>query len=130
MKILVVDDEKDLLEMLELFLEGRGDTTFVAENGASALVLYEEEAQSIDVALIDHKMPIMNGIELIGHIRKLNPALPIILMSGDLEVTQEEVKHLSLFEVISKPAKLSTMEATFCKVESTLSHREDGDQHT
>lgn len=83
LRILVVDDEPAIHEVVELFLEGEGVSLGFASNGAEALVQVLE--RDYDLVITDRNMPIMGGDELASQIRKLAPAMPILLISGHAE---------------------------------------------
>ena len=79
-KILVVDDEAPIRELLRLAFQTRGYEVAEAENGAVALEQHEKFRPS--VVIIDLIMPGMEGIEAIRHLRKRDPELRIIALSG------------------------------------------------
>jgi len=81
-KILIVDDEEDLLDIAAFFLEELGCKTLVAEDGPSALKILEQEPD-IDLMFSDVVMPnSMNGYELAQKARKSHPKIKILLTSG------------------------------------------------
>jgi len=79
-RILVVDDEAMLRRTLRAMLEKAGHTVAEAEDGREGLELFS--AQPFDLVLTDIIMPNREGVETIGDIRRLNPKVPIIAMSG------------------------------------------------
>jgi CheY-like chemotaxis protein len=81
--ILLVDDNLDGLLVRRSLLEELGYRVQSARNGEDGLKLFE--ANSFDVVVTDYRMPRMNGVELIGRIRQLNPNARIILLSGFVE---------------------------------------------
>lgn len=78
-KILIAEDDNDILEILSLYLESNGFQVYLAHNGQEALELFEKE--NISIALVDIMMPIINGYELIKTFRKKNN-IPIIIVSA------------------------------------------------
>ncbi len=80
-KILVVDDDPFVAEMLAMILEDEGYGIETAESGEDAL---EKFNASPDIGLLisDMNMPGMSGLELIAAIRAANPAIPVILLTG------------------------------------------------
>ncbi len=78
-KILVVDDEKDIRDIVGIYLESNGYTTIKAENGKEALELLEKE--NTDLALLDIMLPDIDGISLCLKIRA-NKNIPIIMLSA------------------------------------------------
>jgi CheY-like chemotaxis protein len=79
-KILLVDDNRDGLIVRKSLLEEVGCSVHVAVNGEEALKLFQ--SSPFEVVVTDYRMPRMNGVELIGHIRKLDPNARVILLSG------------------------------------------------
>jgi DNA-binding NtrC family response regulator len=80
LRILLVDDEEELVYTLADRLEFRGYHAMAALNGADAIKKANEG--DFDVAVIDVKMPEINGIEVMKMIKKLHPKLNVILMTG------------------------------------------------
>ncbi len=80
MRILVVDDNDDIRQMLRLLLEQEGHEIREAANGKLALKLLAQEA--VDLIVTDIIMPEMEGIDLIMAIRSVKPDAKIIAISG------------------------------------------------
>lgn len=81
-RILIVDDNKMGLSARRSVLEAVGHTVSIAGSGVEALELFNSGDDLFDLIVTDYKMPKMTGVELIAEIRKVKPALPIILISG------------------------------------------------
>lgn len=79
-RLLLVDDEPELLESLATALARRGMTVTTAESGEAALRLIG--AQGFDVALLDAKMPGMDGITLLRLIKKAQPLVEVLVLTG------------------------------------------------
>jgi two-component system response regulator AtoC len=80
--ILVVDDDRDYLELAAFRLGGAGyPRVTLAEDGAEALALFESGA-AVDLALIDVNLPEMDGRELLGHVRRASPATECIMVTA------------------------------------------------
>ncbi|MBF0450053.1 MAG: sigma-54-dependent Fis family transcriptional regulator [Candidatus Magnetomorum sp.] len=90
--ILIVDDEKNYPFVLSAVLEEEGYNTITASNGVEALE--KIKAHDIDLVLTDIKMPGMDGMALMSHIKAHNPDIPIIIMTahGTVERGEEAVK--------------------------------------
>jgi PAS domain S-box-containing protein len=80
--ILVVDDEKYILHLVETILTKRGYEGITAASGKEGLALFENRGEEIDGVLIDLTMPGMSGLELLKALRHRRPDLPVVLMSG------------------------------------------------
>jgi len=83
-KILVVDDEDDVREVLKLHLEGAGYHILEAENGEVAISVLRSEDNMINVGLIlcDIRMPKVNGVECIDFLRREAPGIPVVVVTG------------------------------------------------
>jgi len=80
--VLVVDDEAGIRSLIQTSLEELGYTVLTAENGRQALELFERSSDEITMVLLDMVMPVMDGAETAGAIQSINPAVPILIMSG------------------------------------------------
>jgi DNA-binding NtrC family response regulator len=78
--ILVVDDELLIRDLLYDFFSEQGWDIVVAESGDRALELLKEK--NIDVVLTDIKMPEMDGLSLVSHVKQTHPDIPIVVMTG------------------------------------------------
>ena len=109
-KILVVDDEQGILDLLVEGLSDEGFDVKSANNGASALVqIYREQP---DIVLLDLMIPVVNGYQVLRELRN-NPTtkrLPIILLTAVSPAEGEQVAiQLGANYYMNKPWKLSTM---------------------
>ena len=86
-RVLVVDDESQMRELLCQALEGRGHTVDQAADGREALRRFAQ--QQPDLVITDLVMPEMEGIETIQALRRKCPAIPIIAISGGGRVEPE-----------------------------------------
>ena len=89
-EILIVDDEVNFRLLLAEVLVEQGYRVTTAHNGQEALRLLELSNRSPDLITIDVNMPVTDGIELQERISKINPRIPLVMISGSLP------KHLSL----------------------------------
>lgn len=83
--ILLVEDEETMRDLLQMLLEGRGYRVIVTRNGTEALEVYKHSGKTIRVVISDIEMPGLNGAELYWQIRKMNPMVNMIMMSGFLD---------------------------------------------
>ena len=102
--ILLVEDEDQVRLIAKALLIKIGFTVLEAVNGKEALELYQKNATDITLVMTDMGMPIMDGYELFSELKKLNPALPIIVSSGygDAEVGSR-LGSDNIAGLISKP---------------------------
>ncbi|MGD0585927.1 MAG: response regulator [Oryzomonas sp.] len=107
-RILVVDDDPFVVELLAIILEADGYEVDTAENGEDALAKF---TASPDIGLIisDMNMPGMTGLELIGQIRAYKSSIPAILLTGtdDVDPGQEVDEYLLKDENIQDNISLS-----------------------
>lgn len=90
MRILVIDDEEMIRTLAVKILEKAGHAVMTAESGREGIELVERNPEMIDVAIVDHTMPGLTGMETIREIRRLSSQLPCILSSGNIV----ELSHL------------------------------------
>ncbi|TVM18766.1 histidine kinase [Oceanidesulfovibrio indonesiensis] len=79
-KILIIDDDRPLLDSFSAFLEDSGFETLTAPDGKSGLDLFRQRRP--DLVLLDMRMPGTHGLEVMNEIRELAPDTPIIVVSG------------------------------------------------
>jgi two-component system cell cycle sensor histidine kinase/response regulator CckA len=80
--VLVVDDDELFCCVLTGLLEIQGYRAVVAMDGAEALRMVEQRGQEFDAVLVDLTMRPMNGRQILAQLKRLNPALPVVMMSG------------------------------------------------
>ena len=102
-RILLVDDEKDFVEMLSLRLNEVGEKVTTAHSGKECLETLENK--EIDVVILDIKMPGMDGMETLGEIKKKFPLVEVIMLTGhgSTETAVEGMK-MGAFDYLMKPA--------------------------
>jgi DNA-binding NtrC family response regulator len=104
-KFLIVDDEPDMCWALEHILEKNGFLTKRALSGSEALTLIEPE--HFRLAFVDAKLPDIDGLELARQIRKIDPDIRIIIVSGyfykDDVVIQKALEEGLICGFIGKP---------------------------
>ncbi|HYR85219.1 MAG TPA: sigma-54 dependent transcriptional regulator [Terriglobia bacterium] len=91
-RLLVVDDDIQMLSALEAALRRKGHTVETASNGIDAASKLEKE--TVQAVITDLRMPGMNGLELLQHIRRTKPAMPVIVLSayGTVPMAVEAIK--------------------------------------
>jgi signal transduction histidine kinase/ActR/RegA family two-component response regulator len=103
-KILVVDDEPQVLNLLRLTLESLGYTVTSTLNSIDALNEFSQSPDNFDLVITDMTMPKMTGLQLSHEIRILRPDMPIIICSGFSEqLTKEKIEILGIKGVVMKP---------------------------
>lgn len=100
--ILTIDDQPVFRRSLRIYLEDKGYVVLEAENGEVGLRLYATE--TIDLILLDLRMPEVSGLEVLSEIRKTNDELPVIVISGAGEIKDVvEALRLGAIDFIQKP---------------------------
>ncbi|MEM7531012.1 MAG: response regulator [Chloroflexota bacterium] len=111
-KILVVDDDLSVLDAMQDLLEAEGIDVLTAINGREAVSIYEENASSIDLVILDIQMPILNGIEAMKRIYELSSEQKIILMSGYSHHMASPYTPHDYYAFIEKPFEVNSFLAT------------------
>ncbi|RMG60319.1 MAG: sigma-54-dependent Fis family transcriptional regulator [Gammaproteobacteria bacterium] len=107
-RVLIVDDEPDIRELLEITLQRMGLETVSAPDLASGHALLAE--QDIDLCLTDMRLPDGNGIELVEHIQQQHPEVPVAMITayGSMDSAVAALKA-GAFDFVSKPVDLTML---------------------
>ena len=92
MRILVVDDDRDILQLVSIHLKREGYTVYQASDAEAALALLEH--QDVDLAIVDAMMPGMNGFEL-TRILARDMEVPVILLTAKGQLADKEKGFLA-----------------------------------
>jgi two-component system response regulator PilR (NtrC family) len=103
--ILVVDDEKSMREILEIFLTSEGYKVSVAENGEKAIDAVKKDIY--DLVITDMNMPKVGGLELLKNVKQLNPDTIVVIITafGTTESAVEAMK-MGSYDYIQKPFQM------------------------
>jgi two-component system, chemotaxis family, chemotaxis protein CheY len=119
--ILVVDDEPDLLEIMAEWLRREGCNVLVAENGAEALSLVQDN--HIDVVVSDIHMPVMDGVTMLQKIKSASTYLPsVMFITGFYDIEPREAYELGAEAMMSKPIERKQLLSVVARI---LTARED-----
>lgn len=103
-KIMVVDDEKSILDSIEEFLKDYGYTVTTFSNGAEAFEEFKKSPDEFDLVITDMTMPHMTGDKLSAGILKIKKDIPIILCTGYNEnISKDKALELGIKQYIQKP---------------------------
>ncbi|MEN0036037.1 MAG: response regulator [Cellvibrio sp.] len=106
-KVLVVDDQPEVLDTAAQLFRALGYDVFAANNGRDAIELLQRH-KDLNLLFSDIVMPGMSGLELARIAMEMNPALKIILATGyTAEMVEKQAEYSAQFTVISKPYKIS-----------------------
>jgi two-component system, cell cycle sensor histidine kinase and response regulator CckA len=104
LKILLVDDSLAWLRLARELLTSSGYQVHTCEDPREALSLVKENSQKIDLVITDLQMPCMDGIELAAELRKINPALPVLLTSAAMfQLPPDKLQRLGIRDFLTKP---------------------------
>jgi CheY-like chemotaxis protein len=107
-RILVVDDERGVREMLQEAVRVFGYDVTTASRGAEALALFLKEA--FDLVMTDLMMPGMSGWELSAQLRAADPRLPILILTGFGANLEDEARRRGIV-LMHKPVRLESLSA-------------------
>ena len=119
MKILVIDDEKPTLSMFKLFLTAYGYEVWTAENGEQGLEVFKEVQP--EIVFTDIRMPGIDGLEVLAHIRQMNPQCQVIIITGhgDMERAVEAL-DMDASDFINKPVERQALNAALVRAEKRV----------
>ena len=116
-KILLVDDEKEFLEVMSERMANRGMEVTTALSAKEAIEKVKSE--SFDAIVLDLLMPEMDGLEAIEALKKINPDLQIIFLTGNATVEKGiEAMKLGAMDLMEKPADLNSLTERIKKAKS------------
>lgn len=120
--VLLVDDEISLLESVRRRLEYRGFKVIAVNSGEEALKV--AQAEVVDVAIIDVKMPGMDGKEVMQRLKHDHPEMGVIMVTGhgSFSFKEEEVSGM-IDACLAKPCDLATLQEA---IQSAARKRSDG----
>ena len=103
-KLLLIDDEPDILRVLSMSLKADGYDVVSAQNGPAGIAAFEKEKP--DIVITDVKMPGMDGIEVLKKVKELSVDTEVIIITGhgDIENAIEALKH-GASDFINKPVR-------------------------
>ncbi|MGD9104324.1 MAG: response regulator, partial [Desulfobacterales bacterium] len=128
-EILLVDDEKDIREILCLALVDMGYTVLQAKNGVEALRIFKEAQPPL--VLTDIKMPGMDGIELLQKIKRENPEVEVVMITGhgDMDLAIKSLKFEAT-DFITKPINVDALEISLKRAQDKILIRNQLKEYT
>ncbi|HOB69663.1 MAG TPA: sigma-54 dependent transcriptional regulator [Syntrophorhabdaceae bacterium] len=104
-RILIVDDEYQLIDAFRKKLSKEGMEVLVALNGKDAINIIKNE--SIDIGLFDIRLPDINGVDLLGKLKEMQPTAEVIMLTGHASVdTAIKSMKLGAYDYLTKPCRL------------------------
>ena len=107
-RVLLIDDEKEFLEVMSERMQTRDIDVTTASSARDALALVEKE--SYDAIILDLQMPEMDGLQALERLKAINPDLQVILLTGHATVAKGvPAMKLGATDVLEKPADIQTL---------------------
>ncbi|MCP3890271.1 MAG: sigma-54-dependent Fis family transcriptional regulator [Desulfobulbaceae bacterium] len=127
MNVLLVDDEAMQRELLHGFLEKQGYTIYSAGSGAEALKIFL--AHPVELVLLDHRMPGMDGDELLARLKEISPLVRAIMITayGSVDMAVK-VMQMGADDFLEKPIDLEVLLAKLQQIEEQLFIAQDVEQ--
>jgi CheY-like chemotaxis protein len=108
LRILIVEDEADIVDMLREVLTVEGHTVVTAAEGTDGLACFT--AEPFDIVLTDLNMPGISGLEMAERIKKLNSSIPVILLTGwDVGLDHDELMAKGIDCFMKKPFAITAI---------------------
>ena len=102
LNILIVDDDEFLTDTFKLLLEDSGFNVETAQTANQALL--KASQQDFDLAILDYKLPDINGADLRKRLKERNSEMSVVLLTGQVEILEEgEIAGISRDEILLKP---------------------------
>ncbi len=102
LSVLIVDDEKDITDFLErAFKKSKHKDVFSVGSGKAALSIFKE--RSFDVVFLDMVLPDMKGEKIFKEIKKMNPDVTVVFISGQVGLEEDTLKRNGAYAFIQKP---------------------------
>lgn len=108
-RLLVVDDEPAVRELLKEYLELKGYTVMTVSNGAEAITAVQEQRPHL--ILLDILMPGIDGLAILQQIRQIDPTVGVIMLTavGDEQIAKEALRQ-GAYDYITKPVDLAYLD--------------------
>ncbi|HEQ99951.1 MAG TPA: response regulator [candidate division Zixibacteria bacterium] len=118
-RILIVDDDENLLRLLSETLEAIGYTALSANDGLRAIQMVKSE--QIDLVIADISMPEMDGLQLLQQVKEFNQDIPVLLITGvNMNNIKDRVYQYGADAFLDKPFRISRIEQLLNRL---LSHK-------
>jgi two-component system chemotaxis response regulator CheY len=112
LRIMIVDDEEFLHELYGRLLKLKGHTVAASVfNGEEAVSTYRSLNSRPDVVLMDHRMPVMNGLEAMKEILAIEPSALVVFLTADSSVAEQAIE-MGATDVLLKPFRMDVLHQT------------------
>lgn len=107
-RILLVDDEENVLKSLEIVLKRLGYDVVGEKDGKEALKTFQAQTEDFDLVITDQIMPELSGIDLSRKILEIRPDIPIVICTGFSDkIDKKKVNRLGIRELVLKPFRMN-----------------------
>lgn len=116
LRILVVDDESKICDVVQSFLENEGYEVMTADSGVSALSALEDD--EVQIMLLDIRMPDMDGLQCLRSVKDMYPDIEIVMMSGfaTLKMAKMSLK-IGALDYLCKPLSFPHLKDVIRQIE-------------
>jgi two-component system response regulator ResD len=104
-KILVIDDEQEILSLLNIFLTKKGFEVTTCPSGKQGVEIVKSD-DTINLVVLDRRMPDLDGKDAFAEIRKIKSDMPVIMLTGSLE---DKTKEIGVNGFLMKPIDLNEL---------------------
>ncbi len=109
-KLLLIDDETDFLDAMARRLKKRNFDILTATSGIDALEVIGKNDEKIEVVILDVKMPGMDGIEILGEIKRKYPLIEVVMLTGHATVSSAiDGMKQGAFDYLMKPCDMDVL---------------------
>lgn len=115
MKIMIIDDDEDILNLFRDFLSKEGYDVVTYLEPLKALKEIEDSPTRYSLIITDIRMPGISGIELIKRVSSINADIKVVLMSA-FEINGDELKELTYHEHLKKPIHMHALARTLKEI--------------
>lgn len=113
LRIMVVDDEEPIRNLLRIALQRHGFEVWAAASGTEAVERFEEVGADIDLVMLDVQMPGMDGVETLNALRGIDPDIPVCFLTGHApRYTKTQLLDYGAAEVFTKPFAIARLAGT------------------
>ena len=117
MKILMIEDNQSVCEMMGMFFKKEKWDAEFAYDGEAAVEVYEKDHETIDIVLLDLNLPKKDGMQVAADIRRVSPTVPIIMLTArDSEMDEVKGLELGVDDFMRKPFSLAVLQARVRKI--------------
>lgn len=125
MKILIMDDEPQILKLLETYLTMLNHQVITTVDGQRGLELFLQTPDVFDLIIMDFKMPGLDGISVVFRLKDEGYEIPVVFMTGHgMADKKVESQNLKIVGVLDKPFDLKCLSKVVSEVEEAMSKQE------